>query len=82
MRSFDLRYVVIFMIIALMILHQDFWWWYDIEPLVFGFIPIGLAYHGGISLVSTVAWAMAIKFCWPDHVDEVEEELQAVPGAH
>ena len=25
--------------------HQDFWWWRTARPLVFGFLPIGLAYH-------------------------------------
>ena len=31
-------------IVLLFVLHQDFWLWED-TTLVFGFIPIGLAYH-------------------------------------
>jgi hypothetical protein len=29
------------------VLHQDFWNWKKAEPLVFGFLPVGLAYHAG-----------------------------------
>ncbi len=55
-------------IFALIILHQDFWFWDTIEPLVFGFMPIGLAYHVGISIAAAIVWFLATKFCFP--VDE------------
>ncbi len=60
-------------IVLLAILHQDFWWWDDSTTLVFGFIPVGLAYHAGISLTAGVLWALALNFCWPSGVDEIEE---------
>ncbi len=61
------------LVILLMILHQDFWWWDDHETVVLGFIPIGLAYHACISVAAGVVWALAVKFCWPEHVDELDE---------
>ena len=32
--------------VALYLLHQDFWFWRSAYPLVFGFLPVGLFYHG------------------------------------
>ena len=59
-------------VLALAVLHQDFWWWDDSETLVAGFIPIGLAYHAGVSVAAAVLWAMAVKFCWPAGLDDDE----------
>ena len=39
-------------------LHQDFWNWKAHEPLVFGFLPIGLAYHAGFSILCAVMMAV------------------------
>lgn len=70
-----LKWLVIGLIALLTIIHQDFWFWDSYEPLVFGFIPIGLAYHAGISLAAGILWFLAIRFCWPEGVDDVEEEI-------
>ncbi len=67
-----MRGLVYGLIILLALLHQDFWWWDDSETLVFGFVPVGLAYHALLSLAAGVLWALAVKFCWPADVD-VEE---------
>ena len=39
--------VIVFVFIALAVLHQDIWNW-DNSNLVFGFLPVGLAYHAGL----------------------------------
>ncbi|MCB9857750.1 MAG: DUF3311 domain-containing protein [Phycisphaerales bacterium] len=62
------------LIILLAILHQDFWLW-DSQYLVFDIVPIGLAYHAGISLAAALLWIAAIKYCWPDDVELLEEEI-------
>ena len=64
-------------IVLLAILHQDFWWWDNSTTLVFGFIPVGLAYHAGISLTAGILWALALRFCWPTGVDEIEESTDS-----
>lgn len=69
------------LIILLLILHQDFWWWDDSETIVFGCIPIGLAYHAGVSLAAAALWAMAVKFCWPTEADVAEEGSAAARTA-
>ena len=55
-------------------LHQDFWNWTKAEPLVFGFLPIGLAYHAGYSVLATITMAVLVKFAWPKHLEDVQPE--------
>lgn len=50
--------------ILLAVLHHDFWFWND-PRLVFGFIPVGLAYHAFYSLSAACLWLFAVKFAWP-----------------
>ena len=72
-----MRRLVYGLIVLLAILHQDFWWWHRIDPLLLGFIPIGLAYHAGISIAAAVLWALAVKYCWPPGLDEDESRIDA-----
>ena len=55
------------LILLLLILHHDFWNWND-STLVAGFLPIGMAYHIGISIAASVVWYLATIFAWPDDV--------------
>lgn len=61
--------VIVVAFIVLAILHQDTWNW-DNSNLVFGFLPVGLAYHAGYSLVAAAFWALVVKFAWPTHLEE------------
>ena len=67
-----MKFVVWGLVLLLVILHQDFWFWED-ATLVFGFLPVVLAWHMGISLVAAFSWFLATLFCWP-------EELQSEPA--
>jgi len=64
-----MRNVVIGAVIVLAILHQDFWLWHD-DTLVFGFLPIGLAYHALFSILAACVWALAVIFAWPKELEE------------
>ena len=55
-----MRRLVYGSIILLALLHQDFWWWDDSDTLVFGFVPVGLAYHALLSLAAGMLWALAL----------------------
>lgn len=59
---------------VLILLHQDFWWWRTYEPLVFGFIPPGLAHHVGISLAATVLWFSASRLIWPAELEVIDPD--------
>ncbi|MGI9453591.1 MAG: DUF3311 domain-containing protein [Pirellulales bacterium] len=52
------------LILFLIIAHQDIWFWDD-TTLVFGFLPVALAYHACISLAAAFTWYLATRFCWP-----------------
>ena len=72
-----MRKLVYASIVLLAVAHQDFWWWTTAEPLVFGFLPIGLAYHAGISILAAILWALAVKYCWPIGVDDSDDAQEA-----
>jgi Protein of unknown function (DUF3311) len=74
-----MKKLVYAMIVLLALAHQDFWWWDRIDPLVFGFIPIGLAYQAGVSIAAATLWAMAVKFCWPKGL-EGETDASSTTG--
>ena len=63
------------LILAVFLLHQDFWNWRKSAPLMFGFLPVGLAYHAAYSILSAGLMAVLVKFAWPKHLDELESEL-------
>jgi len=74
------KYVVIGSIVLLAILHHDSWWWEAKEPLVFGFVPIGLAWHALISLAAAGVGLVAVKTCWPDHLDDETSSDNSEPA--
>jgi len=57
-------------IVALYVLHQDVWFWDRARPLVFGFLPIGLAYHGAYCVAAAVLMWLLTRHLWPAHLDE------------
>ena len=55
-------------IVFLAIIHQDLWWWQN-RTLVFGFLPLALAYHALYSIMAATLWALTVKFAWPGHIE-------------
>lgn len=65
--------IVAFLVVLLLIFHQDNWFWTD-DRLFLGFMPIGLAWHAGISIGASLTWFLATKIAWP--IDpEVEVQI-------
>lgn len=60
--------VIVIAFIVLAVLHQDTWNW-DNADLVFGFVPVGLAYHAAYSIVAALFWACVVKFAWPTRLE-------------
>lgn len=64
------RLVWFVVIVGLYALHQDVWFWRDARPLIFGFLPVGLAYHGAYCVaVAALMWGLT-RTVWPSHLDE------------
>lgn len=71
-----MRTLVWLLVLTIAILHYDPWLWDD-RSLVFGFLPIGLAYHACLSAASGIVWAMAVKFSWPSRLEAWAQEGSA-----
>jgi hypothetical protein len=50
-------------------LHQDVWFWREARPLVFGVLPVGLAYHAGYTLAVSAIMAILVRRAWPAHLE-------------
>jgi hypothetical protein len=56
-------------IFVLYLLHQDVWFWRAARPLVFGFLPVGLAYHALYCVAAACLMGGLTKVAWPSHLD-------------
>ena len=68
-----MRRGVYVLLVLMALLHQDFWLWND-PTLVFGFLPAGLAYHAGYSILVAVVWAWVMRVAWPAEIEAFAEE--------
>jgi hypothetical protein len=59
------------LVIAVYLLHQDVWFWRTARPVVFGLMPIGLAYHVLYSIVVAGVMWLLVRYAWPA-LSEVE----------
>ena len=53
----------------LYLLHQDFWFWREARPLVFGFLPVGLFYHALFTVASSLVLWLLVRWAWPAHLE-------------
>ena len=65
------------LVLLLVVLHQDFWFWED-DRLVAGFIPIGLFYHACLSMAASLTWYLATVWAWPEGVDDARSGEKTV----
>ena len=64
------------MVAVVYVLHQDSWNWKEAYPLIFGFLPIGLAYQAGYSILAAAMMAVLVKAIWPKHLENIEPETK------
>jgi len=63
------RLALCLLVAAIYALHQDVWFWRTARPLLFGFLPIGLAYHAAYSLAAALLMWLLVKLAWPSHLE-------------
>jgi hypothetical protein len=61
---------------ALYTLHQDIWFWRS-SYLVFGFVPVGLFYHGIFSVAAALLMWLLVTFAWPSHLEREVEQTKS-----
>jgi len=63
-----MKYLAWTLICLLVLLHQCTIPWQS-ERLWLGFIPGLLGYHLAITLAAAGAWALVVKYAWPDNLE-------------
>jgi hypothetical protein len=59
--------------LAVYLLHQDFWFWREARPLVFGFLPIGLFYHAAYCMLASLLLWLLVRHAWPTELERAVE---------
>jgi hypothetical protein len=67
------KFLLFVMIAGVYVLHQDLWNWKN-SDVVLGFLPVGLAYHAGYSILAAIMMAVLVKFAWPKHLESAATE--------
>jgi hypothetical protein len=60
-----MRVAATVILVVLFVLHQDFWFWNQAVPLVFGFLPIGLFYHAAYTVATSLVLVVLVRMLWP-----------------
>jgi hypothetical protein len=59
------------LVVAVVLLHQDLWFWKD-GRLLLGFLPVGYAYHLGYCLLASLTLWILVRWAWPRGLEEEE----------
>jgi hypothetical protein len=70
--STAMRVALFLLIAAVYAAHQDIWNWGKTDPMVFGFLPVGLAYQAAYSIAAAALMALLVLSAWPKHLEEQE----------
>jgi hypothetical protein len=73
------RALIVAAVLIVYALHQDVWFWRSARPLVFGFLPVGLAYHAAYSVLVAFLMAFLVKTAWPAHLEREGEDRDRKP---
>ena len=71
--------IIAALVLLLLILHQDNWFWTDDTKLL-GFMPIGLFWHACISIGASLTWFLATKIAWPIHETDSGDQTETGEG--
>ena len=64
------RWLLPLLVLVVYVLHQDFWFWREARPLVFGFLPVGLFYHACYTVAAALLLWLLVRLVWPGHLEE------------
>ncbi len=74
-----MKWLVFLFALILVVLHQDFWNWTRIAPLLFAVLPVGLWYHGLFAVACAVLMFLLVQTAWPKHLENVQPDPSAKP---
>lgn len=73
-----MKWVLAFLTLVLIVLHQDWWNWSKVDPRLFGFVPVGIWYHALFCVAAAILLWLFVLFAWPKHLENVEPEAGVV----
>jgi hypothetical protein len=73
-------FLLALLVLGVYALHQDLWNWHQARPFLFGFVPVGLAYHAAYSGAAALVMWTLVRFAWPAHLEESQPENQPAAG--
>jgi hypothetical protein len=77
-----MKWLLALMVLTVYVLHHDYWNWHD-KSLVMGFLPKGLAYHAGFSVLAAIMMWVLVKTAWPEHIERsVPEDAGTQEASH
>jgi hypothetical protein len=59
-----------FIFLLVLFLRHDFWQWDTPGHLLFGFLPVGLWWQAGVTLLATLMMALMVLLAWPSHLEQ------------
>lgn len=60
-------------VLVVYVLHQDVWLFRAARPLVFGFVPVGLAYHAAYTVLAALLMWLLVRVAWPSRLEQEAE---------
>ncbi|HWQ31770.1 MAG TPA: hypothetical protein VNQ79_02710 [Blastocatellia bacterium] len=70
------RSVLVLLVVALYLLHQDVWFWRVARPFIFGFLPVGLFYHVCFTLAVSLLMWLLVRQAWPAHLEAPDKSQE------
>lgn len=74
-----MKWTLTLLVLAVAVLHQDHWFWHS-KALIFGFLPMGLAYHIIYTFLCVMTMWTLILYVWPEHLEEAAPAVEAAPA--
>ena len=69
-----MKWFLAVLVAILLCFHHDLWNWKS-SVLVFGFLPIGLAYHAFFCVMASVTMFLLVTLAWPKHLEDEVADL-------
>ena len=69
-----MKWLLVFLTLVLIVLHQDWWNWSKVDPLLFNFVPVGIWYHALFCVAAAILLWLFDLLAWPRHLENVEPE--------
>ena len=69
-RSPGVKVLLTIVVTLVLVLRHDYWNWDTPEPLLFGFLPVGLWWQGVVSLLAAGMMWLMVTLAWPGELED------------